>query len=147
MKIEGTHTIAAPREKVYAAFINPDALAACTPGLEQMDKVDEDTYAAQLTMGVAAIKGKYSGKMKLTDQNPPESYRLHIEGSGAPGFVQGVASFTFNAEGDSTLVVYSWDVQVGGMVAGVGQRILGGVAKMVIGQFMQAMAKYINNNA
>lgn len=139
MRIDGSITMPAPPEQVWALFNDPQALQKATPGCKSLESVGEDEYQAQLSMGVAAIKGNYTGKIKLTDKRPPEHYRLVIEGNGAPGFVSGSGEMDFSPAGDGTLVKYSWDVQVGGLIAGVGQRVLGGVGKMLIDQFFKAL--------
>lgn len=143
MRIEGDATFNAPRERVFEVFTNPDALARATPGVQSMTQTGEDRYEAVMKMGVAGITGTYNGTLALTAKRPPEHYELSISGQGAPGFVQGTGTFDFEEHNGGTRVRYVWDVQVGGLVAGVGQRVLGGVAKMIIGQFMKAMEKEI----
>lgn len=143
MIIEGKASFPAARERVWALFNDHHALARCTPGCERLEQTGPDQYNAVLKVGVAAVKGTYNGKLELTDKNPPEGYVLRVEGSGAPGFVKGSAHFRFEEKDGSTDVHYVWDVQVGGLVAGVGQRILGGVGKMMIDQFFKDMKKVL----
>lgn len=143
MRIEGSAFFAAPRDRVYAVFTDPAVLARATPGVQSLRQAGEDRYEAVMKMGVAGITGTYNGSLTLTAKRPPEHYELGISGQGAPGFVQGTGVFDFEAEGDGTRVRYVWDVQVGGLVAGVGQRVLSGVARMIIDQFMKAMEKAI----
>ncbi len=139
MRIDGTITMPASPDKVWNVFNDPAVLQKATPGCKSLEAIGPDEYQAQLSLGVAAIKGNYTGKIKLTDKQPPGHYRLVLEGSGAPGFVSGTGDMDFTAQGDGTLVTYTWDVQVGGLIAGVGQRVLGGVGKLLIGQFFTAM--------
>lgn len=140
MRVDGTVVMKAPREQVWELFNEQGALARATPGCQRLTRVGEDSYEAELTMGIAAIKGRYAGKLQLQDKQPPAHYRLHIEGTGAPGFVSGSGTFDFSeAATDETSIGYVWDVQVGGLIAGVGQRMLGGVAKLLINQFFQSM--------
>lgn len=141
MIIDGSATFAYPREQVYKVFTDHDALSRCTPGVQSMEQIGPDKYEATLKMGVAGISGTYKGTMELQKTNPPEKYTLQLSGKGAPGYVQGSASFEFAESPEGTVVKYVWDVQVGGLVAGVGQRVLSGVAKMMIGQFVQGMQK------
>lgn len=141
MIISGTTTFAAGQQRVWDLFNNEQALARCTPGCEKLEQTGPDQYTAVLKVGVAAVKGTYTGKLELADKNPPDSFVLKVEGSGAPGWVKGSAKFRFAAAGEQTDVHYEWDVQVGGLVAGVGQRILSGVAKMMIDQFFKDMKK------
>lgn len=129
----------APPAQVWAVFTDPQALQRATPGCKNLTEVGADEYTAQLSLGVAAIKGNYTGKLRLTEKVAPERYRLLIEGTGGPGFVSGSGDLQFAAEGEGTRVTYTWEVQVGGLIAGVGQRVLGGVGKMLIDQFFKAM--------
>jgi carbon monoxide dehydrogenase subunit G len=96
-----------------------------------------------MKVGVAAVKGTFEGKVRLGDKRPPESYRMAVEGSGGPGFVRGEATITLAEIEGGTRVSYSADVQVGGLIAGVGQRMLGGVSKMMTDQFFTRMGQLL----
>jgi uncharacterized protein len=139
MKIEGQSDIAAPRDKVWAAFLDPATLAKALPGCEQLDEIGAGEYKATMKVGVAAIKGTFQGKVRLSDQEPPNRYRMAVEGSGGPGFVRGDAAMELSDIEGGTRVSYSADVQVGGLIASVGQRMLGGVSKMMLDQFFGRM--------
>jgi carbon monoxide dehydrogenase subunit G len=141
MKLEGTYDIPAPRERVWAAFLDPATLRQAIPGCEKLEAVGEGEYKATMKIGVAAVKGTFEGKVRLFDQKAPESYRMAVEGAGGPGFIRGETQITL-AEGDGgTRVSYTADVQVGGLIAGVGQRMLGGVSKMMADQFFTRMGE------
>jgi carbon monoxide dehydrogenase subunit G len=92
-----------------------------------------------MKVGVAAIKGTYKGKVGIINKEPPNAYTLQVEGSGGPGFVKGTAVISLTPEGDGTRVAVDGDGQVGGMLAGVGQRMLPGVAKMLMNQFFECL--------
>lgn len=141
MEVSGSAVFKASPEQVYQVFTNKDVLAKATPGLSSMEEAGPDTYAATMKVGVAGITGTYKGIVQIADQEPPNQYTLVIAGEGTPGFVRGKGKFTFRPAAEGTEVSYAWDVQVGGLVAGVGQRVLGGVAKLLIGQFMNAIQK------
>lgn len=142
MEIKGTTVLNAPPERVYQVFMDKDVLARATPGLTSMTEVAPNQYAAALKVGVAGISGQYKGTLQITDQDPPNAYTLIVDGEGAPGFVRGKGRFQFTpAAAGKTEINYTWDVQVGGIVAGVGQRVLGGVAKLLLGQFVNAIQK------
>ncbi|MGH7278047.1 MAG: SRPBCC family protein [Candidatus Rokuibacteriota bacterium] len=143
MKIEGSHEIPAPRQKVWDAFLDPDQLRQAIPGCEKLEAIGTDEYKATMKIGVAAVKGTFEGKVRLTDKSPPESYRMAVEGSGGPGFVRGETVITLSDAGGGTRVSYSADVQVGGLIAGVGQRMLGGVSKMMADQFFTKMSQLL----
>ncbi len=143
MKLEGSYEIAAPRQKVWAAFLDPAELAKAMPGCEKLDAIGEGEYKAIMKIGVAAVKGTFEGKVKLSNLEPPTRYRMAVEGSGGPGFVRGEAAMELSDVEGGTRVTYSADVQVGGLIAGVGQRMLGGVAKMMLDQFFSRMTEQL----
>lgn len=143
MKIEGSSDIPAARDKVWAAFLDPAILAQALPGCEKLEAIGPNEYKATMTVGVAAIKGTFEGKVKLSDLEPPNRYRMAVEGSGGPGFVRGDASMQLSDVDGGTRVGYDADVQVGGLIASVGQRMLGGVTKMMLDQFFTRMTELL----
>jgi carbon monoxide dehydrogenase subunit G len=147
MKLEGTHDIRAPRQKVWEAFLDPAVLRQAIPGCERLEAMGDDEYKATLKIGVAAVKGTFEGKVKLSDKMPPDSYRLGVEGTGAPGFVRGGTVITLSEIEGGTRVSYAADVQVGGLIAGVGQRMLGGVSKMMADKFFGKMSELLQGGA
>jgi carbon monoxide dehydrogenase subunit G len=145
MKVEGAYTFPAPREQVWTLLLDPEALRGCIPGAESLTETGPDSWDAVLKVGVAAVRGTYKGKVSITDKQEPEKYTLNIEGSGGPGFVKGSAIITLTPDGDGTRVAVDGDGQVGGMIAGVAQRLIGGVSKMMMDQFFGCMAKKLES--
>lgn len=141
MRIEGSYDLPAPRETVWATFLDPARLARAMPGCEKLEAAGEGEYRAVLKIGVAAVRGTFEGKVRLSDLEPPGRYRMSLEGSGGPGFVRGEAAMELADVDGGTRVSYRADVQVGGLLAGVGQRMLGGVARMLLDQFFSRMAE------
>lgn len=139
MKINGKHTLNAPREKVWAFLMDPEAVAKVMPGCEKLEVVAPDTYQATLKLGIAAVKGTYRGSVRLLDQVPPTHYRMLLDGSGTPGFVKGEATIDLEAQDGQTVLSYDTDTQVGGLIANVGQRMIGGVAKLIINQSLKKL--------
>jgi carbon monoxide dehydrogenase subunit G len=144
MKIEGSADIPAPRERVWKAFLDPATLAQAIPGCEKLEVAGEGEFRAIMKVGVAAIKGTFEGKVRLSDLEPPNRYRMAVEGTGSPGFVRGEASMELSDTEGGTRVAYSADVQVGGLIASVGQRMLGGVSKMMLDQFFGRMTEILS---
>lgn len=145
MKIEGSHDIPAPRQKVWDAFLDPERLRQAMPGCEKLESIGSDEFRATLKIGVAAVKGTFEGKVRLSDKNPPDSYRMAVEGSGGPGFVRGETVITLSDIEGGTRVSYTADVQIGGLIAGVGQRMIGGVSKMMADQFFNRMSELLQS--
>jgi carbon monoxide dehydrogenase subunit G len=141
MKIEGTHELRAARERIYKALTDPQVLQRCIPGCERLEKTGEDSYAATLRTGVGAIKGVFNGNVKLEEMRPPEHYRMVVDGKGQPGFLKGSGNLDLEEAGDgaATVIKYTGEVQVGGTIASVGQRMIQGAAKMMASQFFTAL--------
>ncbi|WP_421617225.1 SRPBCC family protein [Brevibacillus sp. TJ4] len=143
MKLQGETKFSADRETVWQVLNSPEALKNCTPGCKELIQIDEDTYETKMEIGVAAIKGVYEGKINLTDKVYPEQFTLQIHAEGSVGVVDATARLVLKENGEHTLLQYEGDAQLGGLIAGVGQRMLSGVAKMMVGQFFKSMAKEI----
>lgn len=145
MKISGSHTVPANRERTYQLLQDPAVLAKCMPGTDRLDKVAEDEYEMKMKMVIASIGGLFAGKVRLADQNPPESFRLIVEGNGKIGFVKGEGLLNLSSSPDpaktETEVKYEGDVQVGGTIASVGQRLLDTTSKMIIKKFFEKLAE------
>ena len=141
MEVSATYRFDAPRRQVWDLLIDPDVIAACLPGCESMEATGPDTYRATLTIGVAAITGRYQGTVRIADKEEPASYTLEVEGKGKPGFLTGSASVTL-AETDGgarTSVAVAGKANVGGTIARVGQRLLGSVSKLMMDRFFACL--------
>ena len=141
MELAGEHTFNAPRETVWKLLLDPDVLKATLPGCEKLEEVGEDEYVATMKIGISFIKGTFSGKVKISDKNEPESYTMAVEGSGPQGQVSGVGTLQLIEQGDTTLVKYQGDANVRGSLARVGARMIQPAAKTIVGQFFDRMEK------
>ena len=139
MKLTGSYTFDAPRDRVWAFLIDPQKLSKCIPGVQSLETVGEHEYAGEIDVGVAAVKGVYKGKVKLEDLRPPSHYRMVVDGKGKQGFVKGSGTLDLEEEGAKTVLKYAGDAQIGGPLASVGQRMIEGVAKQMTTQFFTAM--------
>lgn len=142
MNIEGEHVFKAPRAVVYEMFNDPNALATAVPGMQKLDKIDESHYEGKIHLRIGPISAVFAGVLSVTDENPPESCTLNVEGKGAAGFAKGVGKVHFTDLGDdTTLLKYSGDVNIGGTLASVGQRMIDSVAKSMIRSGMEKLDK------
>lgn len=141
MKIEGTQTLAASRERVYQLLTDPTTLVKALPGCEQLEPAGPDTFRVKIKLGLAALSGSYEGTVKLSERRPPEQLRLTINSRGRWGFADGDGTLSLEEQSEQTLVRYSGEVKVGGMIAAVGQRLLDGAARKVIGDFFRNLAR------
>lgn len=139
MQLSGEYTFDAPPETVWTFMLDPDVLMACLPGCERLDVVGEDEYTATMTIGVAMIKGKYEGRVKISDKQEPTSYRMLVEGKGPQGQVSGDGLLELSPTGTGTLVKWSGDANVRGVLARVGGRVIQPAAKMIVGQFFKCL--------
>jgi carbon monoxide dehydrogenase subunit G len=139
LKIEGTQKIEAPRERVFAALTDPAVLERCIPGCEQMEKSGDNLYNAKLTAGVGPVKGVFTATVALQELVPPEHYKLVVEGKGQPGFVNGTGELNLKDAGGATEIQYTGEVNVGGLIASVGQRMIQGTATLLAGRFFKAL--------
>ena len=143
MKIEGSYTFKAPRDRVWQVLQDPKVMAQCMPGCEAMTEIGPDQFEATMKVGVASVKGTYKGKVAIKDKRPPEHYVLSGEGAGGPGFMKGDVAIDLEDHGEETVLKYSTDAKVGGIIAGLGQRMIGGVAKMIVDQFFKKVEEFI----
>lgn len=139
MKISGEQNIPAPRESVWSLFNDPQRLSRLIPGCDKLEVLGPNEYAGTINVGISAVKGAYSGKIKLEDVRAPEHYRMLLDGKGKQGFLRGAGTLDLEAtSAGQTLVKYSGDVQIGGPLIQVGQRVIDSASKMMLGQFFAA---------
>jgi carbon monoxide dehydrogenase subunit G len=135
MKVTGSARLSAPPERVFEALHDPEVLVATIPGVQTLERVDGDRYKMTVVAGVASIKGAYDGEVVLTDQQPPKSFTMRAKGAGAPGTVDATVRVSLAQDDGGTRLDYDADAIVGGMVGGVGQRMLTGVSRKMAAQF------------
>jgi len=138
------HSFAVSREELWRVLHDTRQMANFIPGCEKLEEVGPDRYAATLKIGVAAIKGSYTGFVEIRDKEFPSRYTLAVEGSAAPGFVRGLATLELSDKGNGqTLLVVKGDAQVGGLIASVGQRFLTGIARQMTQQLLKNIEKEV----
>jgi carbon monoxide dehydrogenase subunit G len=143
MEIVASYRFDAPPDAVWKLLTDPQVIAGCLPGCEKLEPIGEDRYRADLTVAVAAVSGQYSGTVALLDQQPPKSYRIQVEGSGRAGFVTGGANVELVPEGATTVVKVKGDAQIGGLMARIGQRLLGSVNQMMMDRFFACLQEKV----
>ncbi len=127
-------------ERAYQILQDPTVLAQAMPGCESLEKIGPDEYRMKMKVILAALSGAFEGRVRITDQVPPLSFRLIVEGSGRIGFLKGDGLLKLAARDGNTEVSYEGDAQVGGTMAAVGQRLIDGTAKMMIKKFFDKLA-------
>ena len=145
MKISGSNVVDQPVDKVWDAILDPRVLVATIPGCERLEETADHQYAMTVTAGVAAIKGTYNGSCALSDLKERESLVMTLQGAGAPGTVDATVQVRFSEPAPGqTEIAYDADAVVGGMVGGVGQRMLSSVSKRMAGEFFSNVGTAIS---
>ncbi len=139
MDIGGEEKFDVPIETLWQALNDPAVLKQCIPGCTDMIDEGGDHFRLILNLKVAAVGGSFEGAISLSEKQPPSQCKVAVSGSGTLGHGDGSATFSLASEGNGTSMRYSGEGEIGGLVAGVGQRILRGVAKHLIGQFFKAL--------
>ncbi len=148
MDIEGTYNFqTAPIEQVWNMLLDPEVLARAIPGCERLEAVGEDTYEATMNVGISAVKGIYTGRVTISDKQPPHHCRITVEGSGTRGFIKGGGTLDLSEGNDRTIANYKGSAQLGGTIAGVGMQMVGGTAKLIINQFFGALTNELHQQA
>jgi carbon monoxide dehydrogenase subunit G len=138
VKLQGAHTLAAPRQAVWELLTDPERLAKCLPGCEKLETVGPDKYRVAIKFVLAAFSNSYAGGVELSEKKPPVSLRMKVEGKGGPGFMRGEGTLTLKENKTGTEVQYAGEAQVGGLIAAVGQRMIEAAARRIIGQFFES---------
>ena len=141
MKISGSYAVPLTRERAYQLLQDPEILAKCMPGTDHLEKIGRDEYEMKMKVLIASIGGLFAGKVRLSDQKPPESFKLIVEGTGKIGFLKGEGVLNLTPQADATEVQYDGEVQVGGTIASVGQRLLDTTSKMIIKKFFDQVRR------
>ena len=138
MNIIAQHLFPVKREHLWDLLHDPERLSQCIPGCENLREIETDRYDATMKIGVAAIKGTYNGKIEIAEKQSPSHYKLLVEGQATPGFVRATANLDLSEpEPGKTLLHVNAEAQVGGLLASVGQRFLGGIAKQMTEKFFE----------
>ena len=143
MRLEGTYTFEAPRQAVWEALMDPEVLAKVMPGCEKLEQLEENKYKGILNVKVGPVQGKFEGVVTITEVNPPEGYSIQVDGRGPSGFMKGVGQIRLEDQGETTLIHYGGDAQVGGRIASVGQRLLDTTAKSMSRQSLEGLHNQI----
>lgn len=147
MDINGSYTFNAPPARVWALLMDPAAIASCIPGADRFEPDGDNRYRTRLTVAMAAITGSYEGTVMMSDVVPQTSYVLTAEGQGRPGAVKGSSVIALRGEGGKTIVDVTGTVQTAGPIARLGQRLIGGVSKMMLDRFFACLQAKLEASA
>ncbi len=139
MYIEGSYTFQASREAVWDAIMDPAVMGAALPGGESLEQVGEGQFQGVMNVRVGPVQGKFQGKVEVLEADRPARCRMAMDGRGPAGFLQGAGEWTLESDGAATVMAYSGDVEVGGKIANVGQRLLDSSAKSLTRQGLEAL--------
>ena len=140
MKLDGEYIFDGPREEVWELVRDPDVLVTALPGAQELKQVGENEYEGEMNVRIGPIAGVFSGRLVVSDEVPPESYTLTVEGKGKPGFAKGTGHVQLIDQGDgTTLMKYEGEMQIGGRLARVGQRLMDTASKSMMRQGLEAL--------
>jgi uncharacterized protein len=147
VRIDGTEVISIPRAYVWRGLTDAELLRICTPGLSRLDETQPGHFEAVLELALPAVNGRFEGSVSVLERDEPGRVKLRVKGKGPPGFVDGTAEITLEeAPNDGTRVQYVADLQIGGQVARLGQRMIFGVTREMAGQFFEALERHYNQS-
>ncbi len=135
MKIEGTYRFASTRSHLWSVILDPDVLASCIPGCQEFKPVGDDRYEVSLKVGLGAISGSYKATVAVVDIDEPNSYTMRVQGKGPGTTIKGEGALILTEIENGTEVQFNGDARVTGIIARVGQRLMGGASKTMIDQF------------
>jgi uncharacterized protein len=146
VKFPVSSLVPADRARVFGALVDPDVLQRTIPGCESLAATGPDEYRATITVALAGFKGSYGGTAAIVDRHPPDSLTLRFEGKGGPGFVRGSAAIALSPDGEATRVAGDVDVQVGGLIAAVGSRLVEAAAKKLADDFFRRLSSELGED-
>ncbi len=140
MKVQGQQSLPLDAQAAWTLLLDTEALARAMPGCEALVPIGPDEYDMRMKIAISSIQGLFSGRVRIDEKNPPLSYRLAVDGKGKLGFLRGTGLLSLAPETGGTLVSYTGEVQVGGLLATVGERMLDMTTKMMIRRFFASLA-------
>ena len=148
MDMTGDFRIAAPREAVWKALNDPEILRQSIPGCEELQKTADNEFTAKVTVKVGPVKARFTGKVTLSDLDPPNGYKISGEGQGGPaGFAKGGADVKLASDGDGTVLSYNVNAAIGGKLAQIGARLIDGTAHKLAEDFFGRFASLVSAGA
>lgn len=142
MKIEGEYVFDGPREEVWKIVRDPDELMKALPGTQSMKQLSPTEYEGAINIRIGPVSGSFAGKLTVSEENPPESCTLTVEGKGAAGFAKGVGHVHMTEQAENkTLFKYTGELNIGGKLAGIGQRLIDSVGKSMINKGLDTLNK------
>jgi len=147
MQLTGKHTVDATPEDVWKLLMDPDTLAKIAPGIDKLILVEEDTYDAIADVKIGPVRGSFSGKVAIIDKKRPESFVLDVDQKSKIGNAKAQIAILLDSVGECTQVSFDGKVKMSGLLARTGQRVIGGVAKMLSKQFFEALSEELKSSS
>ena len=144
MKVTGSYEMKAQRPEVGSGLLDTGSLARCIPGCKKLEEIGPNEYKAHLEVGIASIKGNFEGQVRMLDLEAPTQLKMVVEGHGKRGHLKGIGELRLVENPEGTEISYDGEVEVGGPVAGVGQRMLSIDTRRLIQQFFNNLNETLN---
>jgi uncharacterized protein len=143
MELKARYVFPGPVDRVWDLLMDPKMISSCLPGCDAFEPIGDDRYRVVLNAGVAAVTGTFEGAVQITEKQPPVSYKLAVDGKGRPGFVKGEATITLTEDTAGVTIDVAATAQIGGLIAQVGQRLLGATARMMMDRFFNCLQRQL----
>ena len=143
MELKATYSFSIAPARLWDSLMDPEVIASCLPGCQKFEPIGEDEYRVVMQAAVAAIGGSFGGTVRIADKQPLQSYRLIVDGSGSPGFAKGESIVRLRETPSGSDVDVNATITIGGLVAQVGQRLLGVTGKMMMDRFFNCLKSKI----
>ena len=147
MELSGQYIFETDQDTVWNLLMDPQAIANALPGVDKLDPIEgeENAWRANAKLGIAAISGRYSGTVRMSEQNPPEQYRLTVNGQGQQSIIDGSALITLSYDEEHQRTVLEWEAEanISGKLIRIGQRVVKSAANLMSRQFFGALAEQI----
>ena len=147
MKVHARYVFASERQRLWDLLLDVDVIQQCIPGLEKLEPQGDGKYRATVKVGISAVKGTYQGTITIGDEEPIEQYRMSVDGRGRAGWARGYGLLIFAEAGEGTSITVDGDLQIGGLIARVGQRLIGNVMKSLMDQFFDSVREQAEENS
>ena len=144
IRVQGNYVFTKPVKEVWESLQSAEVLSDCIPGCENLSQNGESSYDVEIRIKIAAVTGKYTGTVTITDASYPDTYTMTVKGKGSGGNIMASGVLTFGQDEIGTVVAVKGEAQASGMIARVGQRILGGAAKLLMNQFFQCLKEKLD---
>lgn len=146
LHLEGSNSIKAPREKVFELLTDPRFIASTLPDADEVRVLDGSSLEARMKLRVAVVSSSLRVKMAVGKTSPPSRATLTAEGNGSGSTIKITSVFELTG-GSPTVMTWSADAEIGGVMAGLGSALLKGFATKKVAEIFSGITKAVEGAA